>query len=64
MQGNISEEDRNVHIRAVVKSNIIGFSLSNADIDSITHNLTTDLIDVIDNYTLINDSRHICNGEF
>ena len=54
MTTGLSDGDRNVHIEAVIKSNIITFGLSVEAIDSITANLTADIIDVLNNYDQIN----------
>jgi hypothetical protein len=60
---NLSESDRDVHIKAVVKSNLVGFNLSSVEIDCVTENLTADLLDVLDNYKHLN-AKQIFNGEF
>lgn len=64
MEKIISKGDRDIHIRSVVKSNLVGFGLSNVDIDFITENMTSDLLDVLDNYRCVNSSESIFNGEF
>lgn len=51
---NLSKDDRNVHLQAVIKSNLVGFSLSGVDIEFIVNNLCADIIDVIDNFEVLN----------
>lgn len=52
--GNISKDDRNIHIQAVIKSNLVGFDLSGVNIESITNNLAADIFDVLDNFDEVN----------
>lgn len=51
---NLSKGDRNLHLQAVIKSNLVGFNLSSVDIDSIVNNLTADVLDVIENFEIMN----------
>lgn len=54
---NLSIADRNVHLQAVIKSNLVSFNLSSVDIDSIVANLTADILDVLDNFDDLNNKE-------
>lgn len=50
----INLDDRDTHLESIIKSNLVGFNLSSNDIDSITKNLTADVIHALESYELIN----------
>jgi hypothetical protein len=47
----INEVDRDTHLRAVIKSNLVCGNYN--DIDKMVDDLTSDIIDVLDNYDLL-----------
>lgn len=51
---NISIEDRDSHIRAVIKSNLVGLGLDANVIESTTQNLYVDITDVLYNFEKAN----------
>jgi hypothetical protein len=51
---NVSMDDLQVHLRAIIKSNLVSFGLSSVDIDSIMHNLSDDIVAVIENFISVN----------
>jgi len=54
----ISIDERDAHLRAVIKSNVIGFGLEPVIIDFITQNLTDDVLDVLANFDKVNGIVH------
>jgi len=54
MEPVISTGDRNVHIQSVIKSNLVSFGLTTEQIDKITHELTADILDILENFDLAN----------
>ncbi len=54
---NLSKDDRNVHLKAVIKSNLVGFNIESDLITQITENLTTDILDVLDNFDTLNSTE-------
>ncbi len=51
---NLSKDERDLHIQAVIKSNLVGFNLSSTDIEFIVNNMSNDILDVITNFELLN----------
>ena len=51
---NLSKDDRLLHLQAVIKSNLVGFNLPGIDIEFIVNNLSADIVDVIENFELMN----------
>jgi hypothetical protein len=39
----------NAHVRALIKSNLVSFALSPSEIDKISADLSSDIVDLIDN---------------
>lgn len=57
----ISRDDRDVHLGAVIKSNLVSNGLSVADIESITKNMLADIQDVLNNYEILVSTNEIWN---
>ena len=51
---NISISDRDAHLRAVVKSNMVGIGLGADVIERVTQALYCDILDVLTNYANAN----------
>jgi hypothetical protein len=47
---NLIKDDRDAHLRAVIKSNLISSGLTSEEILEITENLYRDIIDVLENF--------------
>lgn len=51
---NVSKNDRDVQIEAVIKSNLVSFGIETDKINIIVLNMTKDLIDLIDAFECAN----------
>lgn len=50
--------DRDTHIESVIKSNLVGFSLSSVDIDFIVFNMTADILHALESYDVASDNNN------
>ena len=53
----ISWDDLEVHVRAVVKSNIISLGLTPTDIEKVAIELSKDVMDVFDHYIVMQEGN-------
>ena len=53
----ISWDDLEVHVRAVVKSNIISLVLTPTDIEKVAIELSKDVMDVFDHYIVMQEGN-------
>lgn len=54
----IGKSDRDVHLGAVIKSNLVSVGLTAEQIDKITCDLKNDIIDVLNNFEYVNNPSH------